>query len=104
MTTTARLARNAESKKAAEHDGQPWSAEEMDILMLCVRDEDFVDAAEMLGRTIEACRQRFYVTRRGEATTTITTRRAFVHDASVRITETVAVTNYRGWMEGDGDE
>lgn len=59
-----RLKRNAESKAYAQHDTEPWDADDIALLMQWDGSEDeLVLTAELLGRTIEACRQRFYVTR-----------------------------------------
>lgn len=80
MSEEERLRRNAESKAWAEHDGEPWSGDELSFLLEWEGGEaDLAAAAELLGRTIEACRQRFYEARRGlsvvikqETTTTMT--------------------------------
>lgn len=63
-----RLRRNSESRNRAEHFREPWSEEEIEMLMELWRDRDVPEeeVAEALGRTIEACRQRFYEVRRGE--------------------------------------
>lgn len=79
-----RLRRNAESKAVAEHDRQPWTADDEELLREffpsakgCAEAE--AEVAEALGRTIEACRQRFYEQRQGRTlvrmkrTTTTTT-------------------------------
>lgn len=73
-----RQAANAESKSKAEHDGEPWSTDEIAFLMdefeaakgAC---DDEAVVAECLGRTIEACRQRFYEVRAGRARVVTTT-------------------------------
>lgn len=84
MDDVERLRRNAESKEHAEHDGEPWSGDELDILRLWSGDEDeLAVTAELLGRTIEACRQRFYEARRGH----------------VRVKREVTVT-VTGWLVG----
>lgn len=63
-TTEERLRRNAESKCYASHDGEPWSSDELDVLMVWSgSEEELAACAELLGRTIEACRQRFYEVR-----------------------------------------
>lgn len=64
--------RNEKSRNAAKHNCEEWSADEVGFLL-----EEFAQAvgdageeavvAEILGRTIEACRQRFYVERRGKS-------------------------------------
>lgn len=63
----ARLARNDESLNKADHHREPWSEDEMGFLLDWDRsDEELIIIAECLGRTIEACRQRFYQALRGE--------------------------------------
>lgn len=77
-----RLRINQESKAHADHDGEPWSQEELDQLFgYWDGTEQMVrEIAELLGRTIEACRERFYKARRGhlrvtdKATTTVVVR------------------------------
>lgn len=95
-----RLRRNAESKAHAVNDGQPWASEELDWLESWDGTEPYLaELAELLGRTIEACREKFYKVRRhgrGEITVTRTT------TTTVRTTRTTTTT-YRGWMESDGD-
>lgn len=90
-----RLERNAASKAQAINDGQPWSPEEMDWLDTWDGTEPYLaELAELLGRTIEACREKFYKSRRtGVRVTTTTT------TTTTRTTTEV----YRGWMESDGD-
>jgi hypothetical protein len=86
-----RLARNAESRAKAEHDREPWGCDELEWLQTWDGSEEYLaELAELLGRTIEACRQQFYVRRqRGCWTATMTT--------------TTTTTTYRGWMASDGD-
>ncbi len=83
---STRLQRNLESKAWAEHDGEPWSGDELDVLMLWQGGEDeLATLSELLGRTIEACRQRFYEARRGH----------------IRVRTTVTVTEtVTGWLVG----
>lgn len=79
-----RLKRNDESRSKAEHHAEPWSADELEVLMLWSGSEDeLVALAEMVGRTIEACRQKFYMARRGH----------------IKI-QTTTVTVTRGWLVG----
>jgi hypothetical protein len=82
-----RLRRNEESKTKAEHDGEPWSGEELEQLVEYWdgTEETLADIAEILGRTIEACRQRYYETRRGHIR------------VSIKQETTVTV---RGWLVG----
>lgn len=55
-------ARNDASRNHAEHHGEPWTGDELDEL--CRNwdgtDETLEVIAFCLGRTIEACRQRYY--------------------------------------------
>jgi len=57
-----RLERNAESRAGAVHNAEPWTEGETELLIgLWDRREDSLDiVAEALGRTREACRERFY--------------------------------------------
>ena len=91
----ARLARNAASKASAEHDTEPWTAEQLDWLQSWDGTEAYLaELAELLGRTIEACRQQYHVRNRSGSWTTTTT---------TTFTRTTTTT-YRGWMEGDPDD
>ena len=88
-----RLAKNAVSKEHAEHDCQTWTSDELEVLALWDCTEfGLADVAEVLGRTLEACRERYHKCRRlgvWEVTRTTTT--------------TTTTATYRGWREGDGD-
>lgn len=56
-----RAAANDESRNHAAHHGEPWTSDEIEWVMAWDRTEDMlVEIAELLGRTIEACRQKFY--------------------------------------------
>lgn len=96
-THEGRLSRNAESKAMAENDREPWSEDDVVFLMEFFSDargnpREEREVAEALGRTIEACRQRFYDTRSGRkkcggmmrrtttTTTTYTTEYIGAHD------------------------
>lgn len=72
-----RLARNADSKADANHDREIWSNDEIDLLMTWDRtDDELTEMGLILGRTREACRERYYCTLRngrGEVTRTRTT-------------------------------
>jgi hypothetical protein len=60
-----RLERNDKSRNHANHHTEPWLGWETDLLMAWSGGEDeLAYIAEELGRTIEACRQHFYVSRR----------------------------------------
>jgi hypothetical protein len=94
VSRSDRLSRNAASKAKAEHDGEPWSNEELDWLRSWDGSAEYLEElAELLGRTIEACREQFYKDRRRGQTTRVT----------VTETTTRTVTVYRGWKEEDGD-
>lgn len=55
-----RKAVNDESRTKAEHHQEVWSEEEIALLVECWNDAPLEEIAEALGRTVEACRQRFY--------------------------------------------
>jgi len=93
MDHSDRLRRNAASKAQAINDGQEWSAEELEWLYSWDGSASYLEElAELLGRTIEACREKFYKSRRTGVTVTRTV-------TTTRTTTTV----YRGWTEADGD-
>lgn len=65
-----RLSRNVASKQYAENDREPWGASEDEFLLEQFPDckgnpDEEMALAELMGRTIEACRQRFYEIRAG---------------------------------------
>lgn len=92
MNTEQRLAVNAASKTTAEHDGEEWTSEQIEWLASWDGTEAYLhELAELLGRTIEACRERYYKGRRTGWTVTKT------------FTREVTTVVYRGWKEGDGD-
>lgn len=100
MSHEERLARNAKSKAAADHDGEEWSSDEIDFLLIefsqalgTPADEAVV--AECLGRTIEACRQRFYDVKAGRA------RHVIVKHQTTTSTTTVT---YRGLHDDPDDQ
>lgn len=53
---------NEESRNKAEHHEQPWAEEEVVFLEenWSNDEEDLIALAELLGRTVEACRQKHY--------------------------------------------
>lgn len=57
-----RQAFNEESRTRAGHHRQPWTANELEFLreMWDGSEETLHDISEILGRTVEACRQRYY--------------------------------------------
>lgn len=76
MARADRLRRNAESKVHAHKDGDTWTDEDLEWLQSWDGSEaELAELAELLGRTIEACREQFYVRRRRgvQVTTTVTT-------------------------------
>lgn len=73
-----RLRRNALSKLRAEHDGETWADDDLEWLESWDGSEEYLaELSELLGRTIEACREQFYKRRRlgqwVQVTTTVTT-------------------------------
>lgn len=104
---THRSKRNDESRSKAEYNRQPWSSDEHDFIM-----EFFAEAkgdpvleaevAECLGRTIEACRQRFYEIKQG-----IVPRHpgsVTHHETTVTITSKTTTTHYIGAMDDPDDQ
>jgi len=88
----ARLAANAASKDFAENDGLPWGQDEIDLLLTWDRsDDELTEMAMILGRTREACRQRFYAELRGEVTITERT----------TVTERTVTYRYSNWDPED---
>lgn len=72
MYNDQRRQANEESRNHAGHHTEPWLGWEEELLALWEGGEgDLADLADLLGRTIEACRQHFYViTRIGYTRTT----------------------------------
>lgn len=84
MNYEDRQRRNDESRNKAEAHKEPWSAEEAELLAEWDgTEEELATIAELCGRTIEACRQRFYSQRRGHV-----------------VTHTVTVEVTTGWLVG----
>lgn len=93
MDHNDRLRKNAASKAQAINDGMEWSSEELEWLYSWDGTPAYLEElAELLGRTIEACREKFYKSRRTGVTVTRTT-----------TTTHTTTTTYRGWTEADGD-
>jgi hypothetical protein len=65
---------NEQSRDGADHYGQPWCQYEDEIVSLWDQHsgQSLTDLANLLGRTREGCRSRFYNLQRGEAHATIT--------------------------------
>jgi hypothetical protein len=51
---------NDMSRSTANHHSEPWSSEETALLRECWGEVPLEEISETLGRTIEACRQRYY--------------------------------------------
>lgn len=85
---SVRQARNDMSRDLAEHHTEPWLRQDDEFLVafFTLEPDGLFELAETLARTVEACRQRYYLVVRGEAT------------YGVRATR-----QYRGWTEDMGD-
>lgn len=83
-----RLARNRDSLKDASNHLERWSEDEVTFLFEMWKAEPLEDIAAVLGRTIEACREKYHKTAR-EGLTIASPRNAS--------------RPYRGWMMTDGD-
>lgn len=97
MTTRdeRRLEKNEASKNHAEHYREPWLDHEVELLLQWDgSDSELSDLAELLGRTREACRQRYYESRSGRSRTVHTR-------TSVTVTRESTVTH---WSAEDDDE
>lgn len=57
-----RQKRNDESRQGAEKFKEPWTAEDIETLVTLWDPAELETLAEMLGRTVEAVRQRYYET------------------------------------------
>jgi hypothetical protein len=62
MTHRDYKVRNDMSRNKAKHHSEPWSGEEQDLLrgFWDGTEATLAEIAETLGRTIEACRQKYY--------------------------------------------
>jgi hypothetical protein len=97
----ARLRRNAESKSMADNDREQWTVEEVEFLMSFFvdakgDDHEEAEVAHALGRTIEACRQRFYEVRSGK--------RHVLARRRTSSTTTTTVTEYIGHFDDPEDQ
>lgn len=64
---------NEESRNAADAHRELWSADEVELLMgFFGEEEDLIELAEILGRTVEACRQKAYEVKRNALKTVVT--------------------------------
>lgn len=84
-----RRRRNEESRNHAEHHGEEWLASEDELVLLCVSEQDKIEAAEILGRTVEAVRNRLHALRYGRSSRTYTRTRT----VTITHTETVTVSS-----------
>jgi hypothetical protein len=85
---------NEVSRNTAEHHREAWSQTELEVLSLWDHTEEtLADLAELLGRTIEACRQRYYEAAADGFTTRATRARS--------ATRTVRVTTTIKWEDDD---
>lgn len=97
-----RLERNADSTRWADHHRQPWTEYEDEFLQELWTDshteQALVEIAEALGRTIEACRERYYKVRRAEAVT-YTTRTVTERRGQTETRETKVEKRRPAWMD-----
>jgi hypothetical protein len=99
QTWPARRRRNDEARNHADHHTYNWEPEEDEALLILWapphhNEATLVELAEFLGRTTEACRQRYHLLIRGYVTRTTTTRTT---------TETTTTETRRpAWMDEDG--
>lgn len=100
-----RRRRNEKSQNLADSHRQPWTEFEDDLLQdlwtATHTEEELAEIAETLGRTIEACRQRYFIVRRAETvsyeSSSSTSRKG------QRRTETSRVEKTRpAWMDEEG--
>jgi hypothetical protein len=86
---------NDASRNRANHHRQEWSELEDGVVLLWDgHDAGLDDVAELLSRTREACRQRYYQLKNGRAVTHTVT----------RTTTTVTTTTTAGWSAEDLEE
>jgi hypothetical protein len=97
--------RNEQSRNAADYHRQPWTEYEdqllQDLWTATHTEEELAEIAEALGRTIEACRQRYFVVRRAETVTYESS--SSVGRKGQQRTETSRVEKTRpAWMDEEG--
>lgn len=101
--TEERLRRNAESRAHAVNDRQPFTEYDDEMIQTlyvphsATSDQDLTDIAEMLGRTRESIRERFYKFRRADEVTYTTT--TSIQSLSRKETTTHEVTRRPKWMD-----
>lgn len=100
-----RAVANEASRQHAGHHSEPWSATELELLAEWdgSSETDLADLAELLGRTIEACRQKFYTSRKTGFTTTTTVTRLVSSTTTTRTVTYLPPTCPRCGLEHPGD-
>lgn len=98
-----RSRKNDMSRNVAKAHREQWLSDDDEALVTLWdgTEETLTDLAEMLGRTREACRQRYYTLASGRVTTTTTT------TTRTRTTTTTTTTTSRPaprpkWMDDEG--
>jgi hypothetical protein len=101
-STAKRLDRNAASKAQAEHDREPWTQYEDELVQELWTENhteaELAEIAETLGRTIEACRERYYKVRRAEVIT-YSTRTVTERKGQTETRETTVEKKRPAWMD-----
>lgn len=93
-----RKALNDESRDRATANHETWGADEEDLLLTWDRsDDELTVMAELLGRTREACRERFHLLQRGERPSTSVR----VTRITTTSTSSTATYYYGNWKDGD---
>jgi hypothetical protein len=96
-----RKAQNEASRNRAENFREEWTATEHEVVLLWDGTEDtLTELAEMLGRTREACRQRFYELRSGKRPVSPDARRS-PRAVTRTVTRTETVTTRVQWADDD---
>lgn len=90
--------RNNRSLETAEHYRQPWCQYEDELLLEGFGHEPIALIAEALGRTVDACHDRYYRLTSGAAAS-----RADRQHTSVRYTRTTTTTTTETRYVGAGD-
>lgn len=99
-----RRPRNVESRDQATNHNQAWEPWQLDLLLDWNGDDDELTAlAELLGRTREACRERYYHARRTAVGAVEPPRHSTTVVQSVT-TATTTVYHYDRWPEDERSE
>lgn len=89
-----RKRRNDRSSTRADHFRENWDEAEVELLLTWDRTEsELTEMAEILGRTREACRDRYYSTIRARQTGPV--------QIFTRTTTTTERWDYGRWSDGD---